>query len=88
MAAKPYLELSRKHIPKEFGRGHRIAGVVALIAVAIIGTTQWKHWPSSAATAEPAQQAIANGDSLPAVEYFPSKYQNQATQSEKHIEAF
>lgn len=87
MAAKIYLQRSAKR-NKESGTRHRIAGLVALAVVAIIGTMQWKHWPPNVASADPVQHAAVGGDALPVVEYFPGKYKNQAIEAEKPTDSF
>ena len=72
----------------EFGTGHRIAGLIVLVVVAMVGTMQWMHSGSSVAALDSAQPQ-APADNAPAsVPYFPAQYVNQATQAEKHIESF
>jgi len=82
-----FLRFTRRTI-YEFSTGHRIAGLIVLVVVAMLGTVQWMHSGSSAAALEPARQQ-AQADNAPAsVPYFPAQYVNQATQAEKHIESF
>ena len=72
----------------EFGTGHRIAGLIVLVVVAMLGTMQWMNSGNSTAALASAQQQ-APADNAPAsVPYFPAQYVNQATQAEKQIESF
>ena len=82
-----FLRFTRRII-YEFSTGHRIAGLIVLVVVAMLGTVQWMHSGNSAAAVEQAQQQ-PHADNAPAsVPYFPAQYVNQATQAEKHIESF
>ena len=88
MATQIDLQRSAKRTPGEFGSGHRIAGLIALVVVAIFGTMQWMHSQPTGAMVDSAQQVSKGDDMPPPAEYFPGKYVNQATQPEKHIESF
>jgi len=82
-----FLRFTRRTI-NEFGTGHRIAGLIVLVVVAMLGTMQWMHSGSTAVALDSAQPQ-APADNAPAsVPYFPAQYVNQATQAEKHIESF
>lgn len=73
---------------KEFGSGHRIAGLIVLVVVATLGSMQLIHPGSSTAAFDPAQQRQQASDAPASVEYFPAQYVNQATQPERQIETF
>lgn len=73
---------------REFGSGHRIAGVIVLVVVATLGSMQLIHPGSNAAALDSAQQHQLANDAPATVEYFPARYVNQATQPEKQIETF
>jgi len=82
-----FLRFTRRTI-NEFGTGHRIAGLIVLVVVAMLGTMQWMHLGSSAAAPDSAQQQAPADNAPVSVPYFPAQYVNQATQAEKHIESF
>ena len=86
-AHEHFLRATRRAI-NELSSGHRIAGLIVLLVVAIFGTMQWKHSHSDVATLDSPQQASPAGDAPTPVEYFPAQYVNQATKPEKHIESF
>jgi hypothetical protein len=90
MTAQEHLLRATKRAVNEFGSGHRIAGLIVLLVVAIFGTMQWMHSGSNAATLDSAQQESPVGSAPTAVEYFPAQYVNQAqaTQPEKPSETF
>ena len=79
--------IDQNRATKEFGSGHRIAGLIVLVVVATLGSMQFIHPGSNAATLDSAQHQQAN-DAPSTVEYFPAQYVNQATQPEKQIETF
>ena len=88
MIAQEHFFKTTKRFIKEFGAGHRIAGVIVLVIVVMLGAMQWMHSGSSLAVPDSAQQR-PQADNMPAaVPYFPAQYVNQATQTEKQIESF
>ena len=88
MTTQEHFLRATKRAINEFGSGHRIAGLIVLLVVAIFGTMQWRHSHSDVAMLDSQQQASPAGDAPTPVEYFPAQYVNQATQPEKHIESF
>jgi hypothetical protein len=88
MATKEHFHRSTKRTLKEFGNTHRIAGLIALFVVAMFGAAHWLHAGSRATTTDSTPRQTPAGNVQSQVEYFPSQYVNQATQPEKHIEAF
>ena len=88
MTTQTHHHRSTKRTQGEFNTGHRVAGLIILAVVATFGTLEWMHSHPNVASAESTPQASKEGDMPLAVEYFPGKYVNQATQSEKHIESF
>ena len=88
MNTQEHLLRTTKGVIQEFGSGHRIAGAIVLVVVAVVGTMQWRHSHSDVATLDSAQQASPAGDASTPVEYFPAQYVNQATEPAKHIESF
>lgn len=88
MTAQQYFLRATKRAINEFGTMHRIAGLIVLFVVAMFGAMQWMHSGSDAATFDSAQQESPGSNVPTPVEYFPAQYVNQATQPEKHIQAF
>src|SRR5438309_1886231 len=84
----------------EFSAGHGIVALMAVLAAVMLGITQWVQPTRGAASINSAHQesqvgnAAANSaTSIPDklardIGYFPSQHVNQATQTEKHIDAF
>ena len=85
MIAQENFLRSTKRAINEFSTGHRIAGLIVLVVVAMLGTVQWMHAGSAS---DSAQQGSPASDAPAPFEYFPAQYVNQATQPEKHIESF
>ena len=88
MTGQEHISRTTKRAIKEFGSTHRIAGLIALVLVAAFGAMQLMHSGSSAAAPDSVQAQAPAGNIPSKVEYFPAQYVNQATQAEKHIEAF
>ena len=88
MTTQEHFLRSTKRAINEFGTSHRIAGLIALFVVAMFGAAQWLHPGGSVATTDSVQQQTPPSHAQSQVEYFPAQYVNQATQLEKHIEAF
>ena len=84
----------------EFSAGHGIVAVIAVLAAVMLGITQWGQPSRGAASIDSAHQesqvrdaaanAATSAPGKPATDigYFPSQHLNQATQTEKHIDAF
>lgn len=88
MTAYEHFLRATKRFIHEFGSGHRIAGVIVLVIVAMFGAMQWTHSGTSAAAPDSVPQQAQADYAASTVPYFPAQYVNQATQPEKHIESF
>jgi len=86
IAHQNFFETARRALDR-FGTSHRIAGLIAVIVVAVFGAAQWVY---SSRGDVPVAVAQRDGqpDALPKVEYFPAQYVNRGVQPEKHIEGF
>ena len=87
IAQQTFLETARRALDR-FSTSHRIAGLIAVIVVAMFGAAQWVHSSRGDLSSDAAQSQGAAWNVQSHVEYFPAQYVNQATQPEKHIETF
>src|SRR5688500_16177711 len=66
----------------------RLAAALVLLCVLLLSVTTWVVNDVKSTHASTTVEAAAAAHPAPDFEYFPSRYVNQATDAEEHIQAF